>query len=312
MKLFKFIFLALFSLSVFGQKIPSRKVIEVSELSKYLKVEVQQELSENKKISNSVLANYFRDKMAERYFFDYKNVAKRFTDYNLLYPEQKENHFVRGNDHLDKFPAKTVWKLPFNYQDGEPVNAYALRHLARQHKMIDIAFLYFYEDKNQKYINYFTDQLASLNRALSTNQYDKIEDGNGVYEAFRAGYRVLNWLEIHNLFLGEKSYSDENQLTTIATLLQHGAFLYQDNQEFKSGNHQTRGLSALALVAILLRDFVETDVWYKHAMNLLEEHLRKEINEDGFQFERTIHYHMSDIGNYFYVYQLAKNSNYYT
>jgi short-subunit dehydrogenase len=44
-------------------------------------------------------------------------------------------------------------------------------------------------------------------------------------------------------------------------------------------------------------------------MTLLAEHLRKEINKDGFQFERTVHYHLSDIGNYFYVYQLVKNSN---
>ena len=44
-------------------------------------------------------------------------------------------------------------------------------------------------------------------------------------------------------------------------------------------------------------------------MKLLEEHLVKEINNDGFQFERSVHYHISDIGNYYYVYQLAKTSN---
>ena len=59
------------------------------------------------------------------------------------------------------------------------------------------------------------------------------------------------------------------------------------------------------MVSILLRDFVDTDVWYNHSMKLLAQHLSKEINEDGFQFERTVHYHKSDIGNYFYVYQLV-------
>ena len=111
------------------------------------------------------------------------------------------------------------------------------------------------------------------------------------------------------MFLGQENYSDENQLKTIATLLQHGAHLYERNQKFKSGNHQTRGLSALSMVSILLRDFKGTDVWYNHSMKLLEEHLAKEINDDGFQFERTVHYHKSDIGNFYYVYQLAKNSN---
>ena len=111
------------------------------------------------------------------------------------------------------------------------------------------------------------------------------------------------------MFLNEPGYSDEDQLYTIATLLQHGAHLYARNHQFRSGNHQTRGMSALAMLSILLRDFEGTDQWYEQAMERLGEHLDKEINPDGFQFERSVHYHMSDINNYFYVYQLAKTSN---
>ncbi|MCI2228227.1 heparinase II/III family protein [Polaribacter sp. MSW13] len=308
MKLFRILFFALFTFSVYGQKIPSKKVIKVAELSSFLKINVKKKLSEKGEISTERLANYFRQKFSERYFYDYQTVDNRFTSYSNLYPKAAENHAVRALDHLNKFSSEAQWKLPFNYQNGKPVNAYALRHLARQHKMVDIAFYYFYQKKEDKYIDYFTQQMQSLNRALHQNKFEIIEDGNGVYEAFRSGYRVLNWLQIHNLFLGEKAYSDKEQLTTIATLLQHASYLFERNQEFASGNHQTRGLSALAMVAILLRDFVDTDVWYQHSMKLLAEHLRREINEDGFQFERSVHYHLSDIGNYFYVYQLAKNS----
>ncbi len=209
---------------------------------------------------------------------------------------------------MGKYPGETQWKLPFNYSNGEAVNAYALRHLARQHKMVDIALYYFDQGKNPKYIQYFKAQMQSLNAALHADAYEKIEDGNGVYEAFRAGYRVLNWLWIHSLFLNESEYSDADQLLTIATLLQHGQHLYERNAEFKSGNHQTRGVSALAMLAILLRDFKGTDLWLDRAMQRLGEHLDKEINADGFQFERSVHYHMSDINNYFYVYQLAKTN----
>ena len=67
-------------------------------------------------------------------------------------------------------------------------------------------------------------------------------------------------------------------------------------------------MSALAMIAILFRDFKGADGWYERAMSLLEEHMLKEINEDGFQFERTVHYHISDIETYYYVYQLAKIS----
>ena len=294
---------------VIGQGVPSGKVVSADDLFNYLKPEVKNSISKKGEISTSDLAEYFREKFAERYFYDWKNFEQRFQSYKEIYPSAEKDHAERALDHMAKYSGSTQWKLPFYYQFGKPVNAYALRHLARQHKMVDIAFYYNYQDKNPKYLEYFKNQLHSLNAALVTDEYDKIEDGNGVYEAFRSGYRVLNWLQIHNMFLGQKNYNDKDQLTTIATLLQHGAHLYERNQKFHSGNHQTRGLSALAMVSILLRDFEGTDKWYDHAMKLLEEHLSKEINDDGFQFERTVHYHISDIGNFYYVYQLAKTSN---
>lgn len=313
MKKFRTLFLlGLFAIIVqytYSQKIPSDKIISTKNLSKYIKKDIQEELGGKQRLSQSDLADYLREKFSERYFYDWKNFDNRFEAYNDIYPLAEKGHTDRALDHMSKYAGSTQWKLPFNYQFGEPVNAYALRHLARQHKMVDIAFFYNYQNQDSKYLRYFKNQQKSLNEALVTGDYEKIKDGNGVYEAFRSGYRILNWLQIHNMFLGQENYSDEDQLTTIATLLQHGAHLYERNQKFKSGNHQTRGLSALAMVSILLRDFEGTDLWYKHAMKLLEEHLSREINDDGFQFERTVHYHISDIGNFYYIYQLAKTSN---
>lgn len=294
---------------IIAQNIPSRSVVSIDHLSNYLKVEVKKDIIKKGEITTSELAQYFREKFSERYFYDWQNFDQRFQTYKAIYPEAEAGHSERALDHMAKYPAVTQWKLPFNYQFGEPVNAYALRHLARQHKMVDIAFYYNYQNKDPKYIQYFKDQQQSLNASLVSGGYEKIEDGNGVYEVFRSGYRILNWLQIHNMFLGQENYSDSDQLTTIATLLQHGAHLFETNQEFNSGNHQTRGMSALAMISILLRDFEGADQWYEHSMKLLSEHLSKEINDDGFQFERTVHYHMSDIGNYYYVYQLAKTSN---
>ena len=289
-------------------QIPSEIVVETDNLSTFLKEEVKAKLGGNQ-ISKSDLASYLRERFSERYFYDWKDFEIRFAAYKTMYPYAEKLHTERALDHLAKFPDSTQWVLPFNYKNGSPVNAYALRHLARQHKMVDIAYYYQYQAKNPEYLIYYKNQLKSLNTALHSGKYEKIENGNGVYEAFRSGYRVLNWLHIHNMFLGEERYTDEDQLTTIATLLQHGAHLYEHNAEFHSGNHQTRGLSALAMLSILLRDFEGTDKWYERSMRLLEQHLAKEINNDGFQFERTVHYHMSDIGNYYYVYQLAKLSD---
>lgn len=292
-----------------AQTIPSTQIIETNKLGSFLKTEVQQSLEGDASVTKAGLANYFREKFSERYFYNWKDFNNRFETYKSIYKNAESAHTERALDHLSKFEATTKWKLPFNYKNGVPVNAYALRHLARQHKMVDIAFYYNYQNKNKAHLDYFKNQLKSLNTALEANSFETIEDGNGIYESFRSGYRILNWLEIHTIFLGETSYSDGDQLLTIATLLQHGAHLYETNAEFVPGNHQTRGMSALAMLSILFRDFKGTDKWYELAMNQLEAHLDKEINDDGFQFERTVHYHMSDIDNYYYVYQLAKNSD---
>ncbi|MEO9476425.1 MAG: heparinase II/III family protein [Cyclobacteriaceae bacterium] len=300
--IFAIVFMALLSSEGKTQTIPAKGVIATDELVNYLKPEVRNELSSSDKAS---LAGYFREQFSERFFYDHKTFDQRLIHYNSVYKNQ-DSHQKRALDHIGKYNDSTLWKLPFNYLNGEPVNAYALRHLARQHKMVDIALHYFNSGKDPQYIQYFENQMRSLNAALHADAYEKIEDGNGVYEAFRSGYRVLNWLWIHNMFVNAEEYSDEDQLVTIATLLQHGQHLYERNAKFNSGNHQTRGVSALAMLSILLRDFEGTDLWYERAMLRLGEHLDKEINGDGFQFERSVHYHMSDINNYFYVYQLAK------
>lgn len=291
----------------FSQAVPSQSVLDIKELPDYLKDDIKKELLLNDAITEKTLAKYFREKFSERFFYNHETFGERLSLYNETYSNQS-NHRNRAADHMGKFTDSTQWVLPFNYLNGKEVNAYALRHLARQHKMVDIAFTYFNDEKNPKYIKYFETQMRSLNAALDQGQYEKIEDGNGVYEVFRSGYRVLNWLWIHNMFLGQEEYADQDQLTTIASLLQHGAHLYERNDKFKAGNHQTKGMSSLAMISILLCDFEGTDLWYERAMKRLEEHLLKEINEDGFQFERSVHYHMSDINNYFYVYQLAKIS----
>ncbi|MEO0901093.1 MAG: heparinase II/III family protein, partial [Bacteroidota bacterium] len=308
MKVFFGFFFFIISLCITAQGIPSERVMKTEELSGFLKDEVKNEIAKNQPLTEKQLAKYFREKFTERFFYNHKTFNQRFLEYSEIY-QNSELHKKRAVDHLGKYPDSTQWVLPFNYLNGENVNAYALRHLARQHKMADIIFLYFNEGKDAKYIRYFENQMHSLNAALEKGEYEKIKDGNGVYEVFRSGYRILNWLWIHNMILNEQEYSDDDQLTTIATLLQHGQHLYERNDRFRAGNHQTRGMSALAMLSILFRDFMGTDLWYERAMQRLGEHLDREINQDGFQFERSVHYHMSDISNYFYVYQLAKQNN---
>ena len=167
----------LFSLALCSQQLPSDGVIAIDDLATYLKKEVKDELGDD---TVEKLAAHFRTVFQERYFYDWTENDTRFEEYKYLYPTMEVSHTARAQDHLDKFDSSTHWKLPFNYKNDTPINAYGLRHLARQHKMVDIAFLYRYKDKDAQYIDYFTSQLQSLNDALIADDYETIPDGNGV------------------------------------------------------------------------------------------------------------------------------------
>ena len=72
-----------------GQEIPSNRVLSNGDLSRFLKEEVKASLVEKGEISNTKLAEYFRQKFAERFFYDYQSLDERLALYNRLYNNQK-------------------------------------------------------------------------------------------------------------------------------------------------------------------------------------------------------------------------------
>ena len=252
------------------------------------------------------LAGQLGEAFSQRYFFDWKDLGARFAEYRTSFPSNESKHRDLAALHAALYPARARWKLPFENRKGNAVTANEFRHLARQHKVLDMAFVHLYEGGDPQYVRYFTEQLRSLNAAFEAGDYEGDEGGNGAYESFRAGYRVMNWLQAHAFFLSSEAYGWRDQLDLVRTMLHTGAVLHEDTRSFRYGNHQTRGAVALAMIAILFRDFAGTDAWYRDTMAILGEHLEKEVNADGFQFERSVHYHIGDIFNFFQVLQLAQ------
>ena len=261
--------------------------------------------TDDKQKAISLLANYFKEKAKERFFFNWNNLPSRLDEYLRLYPSASSSHGKSALDHTSSYHADTPWKLPFENAKGETMNAYAVRHLYRQHKAGDLAFSYYLSDQSH-YLTYFTAHIRSLNKAFSEGKIEFISDGNGGYESFRAGNRVENWLLAHHLFLASPDYKEEDQLMFIRTMLHHAEILYHTNQKFQYGNHQTKGMVALAAIAMLYPEFDLERKFFNHSTKILGQHLDLEVNKDGFQFERSFHYHVGDIDNYFRVLKLAQ------
>lgn len=296
-----------------GHPIPHDRLLTNDELISLLDTQAMPQLGElqdlyraNPAAGLEALAAHLRAAYAQRYYFDWRETDRRFGVYQGRFSGKRAGHAQMRDIHMGLYPAYARWKLPYENLEGKPVTAYELRHLARQHKVLDMAFMHLYEDRNPVYVDYFVEQMRSLNDAFLAGEYEDDEGGNGVYESFRAGYRVINWLQVHAFFLGSARYDDAAQLDLVRTMLHLGASLHPRIQAFRHGNHQTRGSVALAMIAIMFRDYAGTDVWLADAIANLGEHLQREVNADGFQFERSIHYHVGDIFNYFRVLQLAQ------
>ena len=90
------------------------------------------------------LAGYFREAMSRRYYFDWKQLDTRFGYYAGNFPSRRAGHIQNSRIHMGLYPAKAQWKLPYRNLKGNEVSAYELRHLARQHKVLDMAFTHLY------------------------------------------------------------------------------------------------------------------------------------------------------------------------
>ena len=255
----------------------------------------------------TALTDSVKERSKNRYYFDWSDFLFLIEDYEKAYPGIFEDkHRPLAEYHISRYAPETHWKLPFQNLLGEEVTAYELRHLARQQKSADMTLIYFfYNDK--PYLDYWTRQVADLMQAYEAGDYD--DEGNGIFEYYRAGRRIHNWLFNHHAYYNSPDYSVENQKLLIKTFIYHGHDLAERTRKYNPGNHHTKGLVALFEIAVFLQDFTFSDVWIEQSLNWLTEHMRREINEDGFQFERSVHYHFGDIENYLRVYQLAKINN---
>ncbi|MCB0270504.1 MAG: heparinase II/III family protein [Calditrichaeota bacterium] len=293
------------------ETVPANRLLSDAELLSLLRADAPElqtilELRDTGNTDSAIakLLEHLRNASTKRYFFDWRNVAARFADYQRRYPGNRNGHAKLAEYQTTHFAPETHWQLPFVDLTGDSVSAYELRHLARQQKSADMAVMFYYEQQNPVYPDYFVRQIADLNRAFAAGKYD--DAGNGIYERFRAGKRVQNWLFCHHMYLGSEIYGDTQQLQFLKTMLHHAAQLAQRTENFSYGNHHTRGLVALFEIAAVFPDFRDAAQWQQQAIAGLLAHLKKEINDDGFQFERSVHYHNGDIENYFRVYQLAK------
>lgn len=253
-----------------------------------------------------LLAAYFKETAKFRYYFSWENFPAKYAHYFALYPNRLAYHRENSAYLKDRYGPDTQWVLPFKNRMGDAVTAYRLRHLARQSKHPDMVMMYFADLPEKENLPYWTGQMTDLNQAFTAGEYD--DEGNGIYEVFRAGKRTHHWLFGHHAYLSSPQYKWDDQIESLRTFLHTTAQLAERGKKPRHGNHHTRGMVALFEIASQYPEYAQSSAWIDLAISGVAWHLEHEINPDGFQFERTIHYHKSDIENFLRVWQLAQRS----
>lgn len=259
-------------------------------------------------IKNSVieLASYIKNRNNPKYFFDARNVKERVKKYTELYPSAKKDNINNADEFIRIFGPDVDWKIPGKDKLGRNHTANTIRNLARQSKAIDIAVSYYIkEDKN--YIDFLTDHVKDFINDFEAGQTET--GANDVFERYYSGHRTRNWLFAHQLLLSSNAYKTEDVILMVKVFFLQGANLIDVCKDFHWGNHQLHGLAGLYEMTTMFPESPVMKKWNKIALDVIMEHITKEIKSDGFQFERASHYFKLDILNYFRIYQISKLNN---
>jgi len=251
-----------------------------------------------------LLAQYFKQRTVPTYFFSPREVEQRIEQFRQSFPEEAR-HIIRDADQfIMTYGSDVDWRVPGKDRQGRAHTPNTVRLLARQWQAENIALAYYYDHRNTHYIEFLQAHLSDF-----VHDYERgltETGGNDIFERFYAGHRTRNWLMAHQLLLGTNDYTWQHQMLWLKTFILHAAKLYDQSKKFNWGNHQLVGLVGLFEVTLMFPEFPILRVWNKQALKLILEHQEKEIENDGFQFERASHYFKLDIINYFHVYRLAQ------
>jgi len=249
------------------------------------------------------LSNYFIYRSNPRYFFTREEVASKVRKFAEEYQEEIEKLKIWADMIVDLYGYDVDWINSGRNRRGEVHSPATVRFLARQEFSIAFAILYRVTG-DIKYLKFLLSQIRDFINDYNENRVER--GANDVFEPFYAGHRVRNWLFVYNLILDSRDFTWEDNIFMIKVFLLHADNIYDKVRKFRWGNHQLHGLEGLYEVALMFPEFSPMVKYKEHAFKLIMEHIVKEITDDGFQFERSSHYHLLDIVNYFRVYKLSQ------
>lgn len=300
-----------------GNEIPRGRILSDGELLKMIDFKIKG-LEGVKKYLDSgdtlhallELATYYKNRQKPKYFLPQDSVSEKVTKFATEYPDKVIEIENRVENFIKRYGYDVDWYTGGKDKFGRIHTPAVVRYLARQWEAQNIGLMYHFtklgivkkQSKPEFYLEFFLNHVKDFINDYQTGKVDT--GGNDVFEKFYAGHRTHNWLSTYNLLLKDLNWRD--QIFMLKVFVLHASKLFDQCKKFNYGNHQLVGAVGLYEVTLMFPEIKPFKDWNEQAFKIIIEHMNKEINNDGFQFERSSHYHLLDIINYFKVFQLNR------
>jgi hypothetical protein len=121
--------------------------------------------------------------------------------------------------------------------------------------------------------------------------------------SMEVGIRAFNWILAWEFFKDSKILTLGFKKTFFRNLFLHGRFIIK-NLEWNSlhaGNHYLSNLASLIILGILFRETREGKLWVRYGLSELKKEVRRQVYEDGMNFEASTSYHRFVLELIFYT-----------
>jgi hypothetical protein len=112
-----------------------------------------------------------------------------------------------------------------------------------------------------------------------------------VWRTLEAGIRGQGWFEAMEFFMDAPEFNAEAKFQMTRSLAEHARYLEAWTTKYRSGNWQVCEASGLATIGIMLPEFKAAAEWRKRGLEMLMEHLQRDVEPDGSHWELTPGYH---------------------
>lgn len=160
-------------------------------------------------------------------------------------------------------------------------------------------------------MRYSTDFVFLLNDWIAANpvppdahQFGDVK--NSGWRTLDTGLRIMSWLETMPYFMGAPPFDPEAKYRMTKSLAEQARYLYQKETEYGVGNWQVAECTGLVEIGIMFPEFRDAAQWRSRAFTYLVQHMQKDVEPDGMDWEMTPGYHTAVMEDYIAVSRLCQ------